>query len=129
MSCRAMQRQRKRISTEQVKEVARNMVKRCANTAMMNTFIAIIEPPGLNGNLRTIWHTICAGRLTCVLEDFVSILYNDEPWMQAGNGVSQFDLRHYNLRNFLVSRQGSREEMDEMWTSELLLQDTVIESN
>ena len=35
-------------------------------------------------------------------------------------------LRHYDSCNSLVSRRGSREVMDETWTAELLLQDTVI---
>ena len=44
----------KGLALSKIRNVARNMVKRCADTAMMNTFIAKIKPPGLNGDLRTI---------------------------------------------------------------------------
>ena len=117
------------LALSKLRKVARNMTKRCANAAMMNTIIARIEPPGLNGDICTIWHTICASQLTRALDNFFSVLFNDGPSMQGGNGVSQFDLRHYDSCNSLVSRRGSREVMDETWTAELLLQDTVIAFN
>ena len=78
------------LALSKLRKVARNMVKRCADAAMMNTIIAIIELPGLIGNLRTIWHTICARRLTCTLNNFFFILYNDVPSTQGGNSVTQF---------------------------------------
>ena len=92
----------KGLALSKIRKVALNMVRRCADPAMMNTIIAKIELPGLNGNLRTIWHTSRAGRLTNELEDFFSALCNDGPRVQAGNGVSQFDLSHYDSCNYLV---------------------------
>ena len=92
----------KGLALSKIRNVARNMVKRCADTAMMNTIIAKIEPTGLNGNIRTIWHTSRAGRRTQELEHFFSALHNDEPMVQADNDVSQIDLRHYDSYNNLV---------------------------
>ena len=44
----------KRLALIKTRKVARNVVKRCVK----------IKPPGLNGGLRTIWHTSHTGRLT-----------------------------------------------------------------
>ena len=66
-----------------LRKAARNMIKRCADAAMMNTIIARIEPPGFDGDIRTIWHTIRASRLTPKLDNLFSVLYNDGPSMEA----------------------------------------------
>ena len=76
------------LALSKLRKVARNMAKRCADAAMMNTIIARIEPPGLNGNICTIWHTIRASQLTRALDNFFSVLFNDGPSIQGGNGVS-----------------------------------------
>ena len=93
----------KGLALSKLRKITRNIAKRCHDAAMMITIIAKIKPPGLNGDLRTLWHTSRAGRLTNELEDFFSALCNDGPRVQAGNGVSQFDLRHYDSCNCVVS--------------------------
>ena len=102
------------------------MAKMCADVAMMNTIIT--KPSHL------VWMATYAPSGTLAvqddslmkLEDLFSASQNDGPKVWVDNIMSHLDLRHYNLSNCLVSQWGVREKMDDTWTAELLLQDTVI---